>query len=82
MTKTYLISEEVLLEVLEALEPTPPNPLSTYNIIKTILASPPAEPVAWMNKHGYPVSEAWMSYNSPFAMIDEFKIPLYRKDTP
>ncbi len=56
MTKTYLISEEVLREVLDALEATQPylHPSCTAqrlvditeNRIGNILASPPAEPVA------------------------------------
>jgi len=57
--KTYLISEEVLREVLDALDLSQAllehslhhkTVLEQYNTLRKILASPPADPVAWTDE--------------------------------
>jgi hypothetical protein len=69
----YIVNDEVLREVLDALDPTPNNPLSTHSLIKAILASPPAEPMAWIKKTDS--SDIWQQEPKH----PEFFIPLYRK---
>ncbi len=61
MTKTYLVSEETLREVLNAVDSCTTcfieNDISwngtvddATNALRNILASPPAEPVAWKDE--------------------------------
>ena len=81
MTKTYLIDEEVLRQVLVAfgVATTTFNPdrqevLAAMNVLRTILASPPAEPVAWIKKTDS--SDIWQQEPKH----PESFIPLFRKD--
>ena len=58
MTKTYIVSEEVLRQVVDALEYViPPTAneaeqrhYAAIDKLRAILASPPSEPVAWTRK--------------------------------
>jgi hypothetical protein len=86
--KTYLISEETLREVLDALEATQPYLHLectaqrlvdiTENRISNILASPPAEPVAWMI-HDRVTSDR-LTFNTVAETLQTEVTPLYRKD--
>jgi len=75
----YLISEEVLREVLNALNHNITNytehiPLKRkqINVLGTLLASPPAKPVAWTNK------DQVLVFTDPECLQNP--IPLFRKD--
>ena len=83
MNKTYLIDEEVLRQVLDALDIGFDNNIygvkhndvcDVSNALRAILASPPAEPVAWIKKTDS--SDIWQQEPKH----PESFIPLYRKD--
>ncbi len=69
----YLISEEVLCQILDDLE------MEIYNIpisaLRKILASPPAEPVAWYDPEYELSDEAVLDYE-----YETHCVPLFRKD--
>ena len=85
--KTYLIDEEVLRQVLDALErgvdiASDRNVernlhipiVNAFENLRAILASPPTEPVAWLNPNG----EIWNTPVCPYK--HELGWPLFRKD--
>ncbi len=81
MTKTYLISKELLQQVLDALKACLKEgevTLQQYDasqVLKVILASPPAEPVAWMYK------DEWGYSSIQSVKADHCNpVPLFRKD--
>ena len=98
MTKIYIVSEEVLRQVMDALErgvdiASDRNVernlhipiVNAFENLRTILASPPAEPVA----HMYPSTLSMFednetfghAYSIPVGSPSEESVPLYRKDT-
>jgi hypothetical protein len=83
MTKTYIVSEEVLRQVFDALMQADDCLEDRFcrllPTIRAILASPPAEPVAWVDVgdlrglgNG---NSTWVHPEDQGRMI-----PLYRKD--
>ena len=92
MTKTYLIDEEVLRQVLEVIDNViadwddmtiTPDKLKAVTTLRTILSSPPAEPVAWAwrpnDKWGWSFDMRGLAVGLP----DGYEyVPLYRKDAP
>jgi hypothetical protein len=82
----YLVDEEVLRQVLYALQPVNPNNrLEMIETLRTILASPPAEPVAWIHNQRQDsdvitakVKHVWGGV--AVGKEAQYTIPLYRKD--
>jgi hypothetical protein len=91
MLKTYLVSEEVLKQLLDALEATQPylHPSCTAqrlvditeNRISNILTYPPAEPAFWMDdyRNMEDTFKPWMQDEIDRGVGWE---PLFRKDAP
>jgi hypothetical protein len=89
MTKTYLISEEMLQRTLNALEDfneqskhgttLPAEIDDCMELLRELLSNPPAEPVAWMYKNRN-TDDHYLRWTAP---EESFKpIPLFRKDAP
>ena len=77
---TYLIDEEVLRQVLDALEDKSrwsKECSLAMEALRTILASPPAEPMAWAHKTN--TSAVLRSVGG--TMETNMWVPLFRKDT-
>ncbi len=90
MTKTYIVSEEVLRQVLGSLEDLrelameanphwehKPHHYST-EALRAILSKEPNEPVAWLSKTNEVVEGFWEEFVGFNRNGDG--IPLYRKD--
>ena len=79
MTKTYLVSETILRQVLDALDDCMDQHDKAdwsavdarINELRTLLAKEPSEPVAWMTHTGV-VFVGGLKYGG--------EVPLYRKD--
>jgi hypothetical protein len=80
--KAYIVSEEVILQLLDCMDDSEASGRHEEGseIIYKILASPPAEPVAWC----YEGSAIEMpSVAQPYELDEQQKqncVPLYRKD--
>ncbi len=93
MTKTYLISEEVLREVLNAFRSAHEVVVSgksnnsqewdideSIKTLRTILASPPAEPFGyWFNRERRFASDEEAERYFDEEEREELLVPLYRK---
>ncbi len=81
MTKTYLISEEVLRQLLDCMNDSEASGRHDEGseILSKILASPSAEPVAWIDKDECVLHES--ERETPVATLERMGWePLYRKD--
>ena len=81
--KVYLVSEEVLRQVLDALENIGQTPwidrkARAVDSLRTILASEPQEPVIW--KIDTPESFWFQNWPEDHDTNETTSIPLYRKD--
>jgi hypothetical protein len=82
MSKTYLVSEELLRQVLD--DALKDDLYEVVNSLRTLLAKEPSEPVAWSDCLGQVRVKKELEFleakgDQRFRTYDT---PLYRKDTP